>query len=279
MYRTVLKLTKTFSDAPGPRRVADSVKSKVDKFKVHIPLLQIICNPGLRERHWEQVSVKDNVLLVWLYFIKMLVPKLSRIGVMFTFYGFSWDVWIFITDEWGCWIWHQTWTVNIPLQHAGIQSSQVHRKVRIFPFYVEVWKYCTSPLGYSVFLLRFVIFLKSSPPSVPVCNLYMLPFYQILEHLKLVALNFHLFPCRLDEISGAASKEFGLEKAMEKMKVEWKDMYFEFTPYRDSVSGHRTVYEDGHNYEQNFASLCNSPSSIVSSFHSYFYFLYDFYNL
>lgn len=57
MYRTVLKLTKTFSDAPGPRRVADSVKSKVDKFKVHIPLLQIICNPGLRERHWEQVSV------------------------------------------------------------------------------------------------------------------------------------------------------------------------------------------------------------------------------
>lgn len=55
MYRTVLKLTKTFSDAPGPRRVADSVKSKVDKFKVHIPLLQIICNPGLRERHWEQV--------------------------------------------------------------------------------------------------------------------------------------------------------------------------------------------------------------------------------
>ena len=41
---------------------------------------------------------------------------------------------------------------------------------------------------------------------------------------------------RLDEISGAASKEFGLEKAMEKMKVEWKDMYFEFIPYRDTVS-------------------------------------------
>ena len=50
-------------------------------------------------------------------------------------------------------------------------------------------------------------------------------------------LNGHLFRCRLDEISGAASKEFGLEKAMEKMKVEWKDMYFEFIPYRDTVSG------------------------------------------
>ena len=63
MYRTVLKLTKTFGDAPGPRRVADSVKSKIDKFKVHIPLLQIICNPGLRERHWEQVKGMSTLLI------------------------------------------------------------------------------------------------------------------------------------------------------------------------------------------------------------------------
>lgn len=62
MYRTVLKLTKTFGDAPGPRRVADSVKTKVDKFKVHIPLLQIICNPGLRDRHWEQVMNHSRVI-------------------------------------------------------------------------------------------------------------------------------------------------------------------------------------------------------------------------
>lgn len=56
MYRTVFKLSKTFGDVPAPRRVADSVKSKIDKFKVHLPLLQVICNPGLRDRHWEQVS-------------------------------------------------------------------------------------------------------------------------------------------------------------------------------------------------------------------------------
>jgi len=62
-------------------------------------------------------------------------------------------------------------------------------------------------------------------------------FYKILEGLKLFVLNVDLFPFRLDEISGAASKEFGLEKAMEKMKVEWKDMYFEFIPYRDTVRG------------------------------------------
>lgn len=123
MYRTVLKLTKTFGDAPGPRRVADSVKTKVDKFKVHIPLLQIICNPGLRDRHWEQMG--------------------------------------------------------------------------------EIVGFDIKP-----------------EPSTSLCN--MLEF------------NLHKFAEKLDEISGAASKEFGLEKAMEKMKVEWKDMYFEFIPYRDT---------------------------------------------
>ena len=42
--------------------------------------------------------------------------------------------------------------------------------------------------------------------------------------------------CRLEEIGAAAAKEYSLEKAMEKMKVEWKDMTFEFIAYRDSVS-------------------------------------------
>ena len=39
----------------------------------------------------------------------------------------------------------------------------------------------------------------------------------------------------MSEISTTASKEFSLEKAMEKMKNEWSEMMFEFTPYRDSV--------------------------------------------
>lgn len=89
----------------------------------------------------------------------------------------------------------------------------------------------------------------------------------------LIVLTVYLFLSRLDEISGAASKEFGLEKAMEKMKVEWKDMYFEFIPYRDTVSGQRVVYEDEHNYAQNFASPYNSLSLFSSL--SYSSFLFD----
>lgn len=37
---------------------------------------------------------------------------------------------------------------------------------------------------------------------------------------------------RLEEISVAATKEYGLEKALEKMKMEWDDVHFECTPYR-----------------------------------------------
>ena len=40
---------------------------------------------------------------------------------------------------------------------------------------------------------------------------------------------------RLEEIGAAASKEYSLEKAMDKMTTEWSDMLFTFIPYRDTV--------------------------------------------
>ncbi|KAB1263611.1 Dynein heavy chain 3; axonemal [Camelus dromedarius] len=57
MWRTVYKLTKTLTDMPAPRRLAENVKSKIDKFKQHIPILSISCNPGMKDRHWQQVPV------------------------------------------------------------------------------------------------------------------------------------------------------------------------------------------------------------------------------
>ena len=41
-------------------------------------------------------------------------------------------------------------------------------------------------------------------------------------------------PHRLEEIGVAASKEYSLEKAMDKMKVEWEAMEFTFIEYRDT---------------------------------------------
>lgn len=57
MWRTMYKLTKTLSDAAGPKRLAESVKTKIDKFKQHMPILGTICNPGIKDRHWEQVGL------------------------------------------------------------------------------------------------------------------------------------------------------------------------------------------------------------------------------
>ncbi len=56
MWRTMHKLQKTFADANNPRKVADYTKHKIDRFKNYLPVLQVICNPGLKERHWQQVD-------------------------------------------------------------------------------------------------------------------------------------------------------------------------------------------------------------------------------
>lgn len=61
MWRTMHKLTKSLSNLPGPCCVAKSFKSKIDQFKQHLPILTTICNPGIKDRHWEKVS--------WIHFI------------------------------------------------------------------------------------------------------------------------------------------------------------------------------------------------------------------
>ncbi|GFS43428.1 dynein heavy chain 7, axonemal [Trichonephila inaurata madagascariensis] len=56
LWRLLYKLEKTFSDSPEPRKIAENVRNTVEKFKDYIPLVQTLCNPGLRDRHWDQIS-------------------------------------------------------------------------------------------------------------------------------------------------------------------------------------------------------------------------------
>lgn len=56
MWKTLHKLGRTFSNLPGPQLVAKSFQSKVEQFKMHLPVLSTISNPGMKERHWKQVS-------------------------------------------------------------------------------------------------------------------------------------------------------------------------------------------------------------------------------
>lgn len=58
MWRNLYKLARTFYNVPGSKRVAETVRGKVDKFRQYIPVLEAICNPGLKERHWREVFVQ-----------------------------------------------------------------------------------------------------------------------------------------------------------------------------------------------------------------------------
>lgn len=53
-WRTMHKLIKSFTD-PNPRKASEYTKHRIERFKNHLPVLQIICNPGLKPRHWAQV--------------------------------------------------------------------------------------------------------------------------------------------------------------------------------------------------------------------------------
>lgn len=56
LYRTVYTLEKKFSDSYQTQRLAHEVKNRIDQFKTHMPIVQTLGNPGMKERHWEQVS-------------------------------------------------------------------------------------------------------------------------------------------------------------------------------------------------------------------------------
>jgi len=55
MFRVMYKMGKVFADQPIPRTAADKIRRTMEKFKTHQALLNVICNPGIRERHWVTV--------------------------------------------------------------------------------------------------------------------------------------------------------------------------------------------------------------------------------
>jgi dynein heavy chain len=65
MWKISYKLTKQFKnpDYKGPLRVAHTIKARIEKFKSNIAIIQVLCNPGLKERHWKQIHEVLGVVI------------------------------------------------------------------------------------------------------------------------------------------------------------------------------------------------------------------------
>ncbi|KAA3677673.1 dynein heavy chain, axonemal, partial [Paragonimus westermani] len=90
MYKTMHKLTKTLADLPGPAKVAQKMKTKLGKFQQFLPVIHLVCNPGIQPRHWDQMSdivgfdIKpqpDTQLVTFLeYGLKNYLDQLEEVG-------------------------------------------------------------------------------------------------------------------------------------------------------------------------------------------------------
>ncbi|EDQ84751.1 uncharacterized protein MONBRDRAFT_39136 [Monosiga brevicollis MX1] len=56
LFRVAFKLAKQLTNYNGPSKTADQLRNKVEEFRVNVPIIQVICNPGMQARHWEKIS-------------------------------------------------------------------------------------------------------------------------------------------------------------------------------------------------------------------------------
>ncbi|CAG0897967.1 unnamed protein product [Cyprideis torosa] len=55
-WKAISKLEKGFAEIPDTKFLINSIRTRIEEFREHLPLVHTLCNPGLRDRHWEQVS-------------------------------------------------------------------------------------------------------------------------------------------------------------------------------------------------------------------------------
>uniref|UniRef100_A0A8B9M6P2 Dynein axonemal heavy chain 1 n=1 Tax=Accipiter nisus TaxID=211598 RepID=A0A8B9M6P2_9AVES len=60
-FKTMQRCVKQFKDSPACQGVAMEFRDKIEEFRLYIPLIQGLHNPGMRNRHWEMLSEDINI--------------------------------------------------------------------------------------------------------------------------------------------------------------------------------------------------------------------------
>ncbi|KAJ3118419.1 Dynein heavy chain 7, axonemal [Phlyctochytrium bullatum] len=56
LKREMYRVLGTLVQAAAPQNIAKQVKEKIDEFTQNIPMIRVLCNPGMRDRHWSKLS-------------------------------------------------------------------------------------------------------------------------------------------------------------------------------------------------------------------------------
>ncbi|TPX35722.1 hypothetical protein SmJEL517_g02025 [Synchytrium microbalum] len=56
LRREMYRVASLLSEAPAPTAIAAQVKEKLDEFITNVPFVRVLCNPGMRDRHWTRMS-------------------------------------------------------------------------------------------------------------------------------------------------------------------------------------------------------------------------------
>ena len=60
LWKTSYILTKLFNTAAtkGAFQASRSIKSSLEHFRINMPKINALCNPGIKKRHWDMMNEK-----------------------------------------------------------------------------------------------------------------------------------------------------------------------------------------------------------------------------
>ena len=196
-----MKLTKEFDKGGEKRgaakRIAESLQNDLKEFMDDsIPLMLLICNPGMQERHWEEVEAVSGISIPkgGSYTLSMMteIGTLHHIFIFFILLFFSIDLSDFISFHIYLSIYLSIYPFADLCFHVFFLVDVGNCLIKyVYSLYFVKW----SKLSYFDFLLDFLIHLYSYLSYIFYLFIYTFAnaFYFLVLHFNYATLNFCFF--------------------------------------------------------------------------------------